>query len=188
MKEAERIRDLIRNQRHDWMNHIQVIMGYQMLKQSKKIDQYLRKLIRMANEERMISDLAYPPLATILLTINYDYAHWNWRIRRDDSIDSLSVKQQKQLYQILEQLLPWMKQRITPQTVWTDIEFDLSYKKNNLFFSFCFIAYQPNQYENDHKVAVPIDWGLLPKKIHQQKAAYEWLKEENRLLMKIPIR
>lgn len=184
LKEAKRVSELIRNQRHDWMNHVQVIMGYQMLKKSEKIDQYLHKLIQIAKEERMISDLAYPPLAARLLTINYDYSQWNWRVRRKDSVDSLTVEQQKQLDQMLEQLLSWLTQRITPQTIWTDIECELSYKEDALFFTFHFLS---TQTESDQTVVHPMDWGQFPKKLVRQKASYQWFEKEHRLLVKIPI-
>lgn len=184
IKEAERVRDLVRNLRHDWMNHVQVIMGYQMLKQSKRIDHYLQKLTQIANEERKISDLAYPPLASTLLTLNYDYSQWNWRVRKDDAIDSLSVKQQRQLHRIFIQLLPWMTEQIAHQTVWTDIDLQLSYDDHVLLIQFCFINKQD---KNDDPSIPQMDWNPLPKILERQKASYQWNDKEHHLLVRVPL-
>lgn len=184
IKEAERVRDLVRSLRHDWMNHVQVIMGYQMLKQSQKIDHYLQKLTQIANEERKISDLAYPPLASTLLTLNYDYSQWNWKVQKNDTIDSLSVKQQRKLHRIFIQLLPWITKQIAHQTIWSDIDLTLSYEDRVLLIQFCFV----NKQDKNADSSIPqMDWDPLPKSLDRQKVSYQWDDKEHHLLVQVPL-
>lgn len=184
VKEAERIRNLMKNMRHDWMNHIQVIMGYQLLKQHDKVDRYLQKLTKKSLAERAISELHYPPLATALLTIPYDYAQWNWQFKQDDSISSLSVQKQRTLTQILHYVLPWLVDQIESQVAWTDIEFNLSYKHHCFILQFGFSGK-----ENEMKSKVkPIEWSTIPRKRFLRKAVYEWSEDQHTLVLKIPVR
>lgn len=184
VKEAERIRTMMKSLRHDWMNHVQVIMGYQLLKQYDKVDQYLQKLTKKSLDERMISELTYPPLAAALLTLPYDYAQWNWKIRLNDSLTSLTIRQQRKLFQILHHLLPWITNKIASRVAWTEIEFDLSYEKQCFFFTFRLIG---KDSEQTHKLQ-PLNWGVLPKRLCFQKASYEWSEKKHTLLLKMPIR
>lgn len=183
-KEAERIRTLLKSIRHDWMNHVQVIMGYQMLKQYDKVDQYLQKLTQRSSEERMISELTYPLLATQLLTLPYEYPQWNWKVKLDDSIVSLSSQHQKRFYQLVNQLLPWITDKIATQITWTEIEFDLSYEQKQCIFVFRLIG-KESDVPTDHQ---PMEWGELPKKLRRSKASYQWSEDGHALFVYIPFR
>lgn len=181
VKEAEIVRNLIRHQRHDWMNHVQVIMGYQMLKQYQKMTTYLQKMTTKASQDRTISDLDYPPLSAFLLTMDYDYPHWNWQVTLDRSIALFSLEKQKQLFQVIHVLLPWIMKQIEKKIAWTDIDLNLFLKNNHLTFSFRFISKDNVSSDNE-----TVNWGQLPKKLRQCKATCEWSEKEHQLSVQIP--
>lgn len=54
-------------QRHDYLNHWQVIMGYLQLKQPEKALAYMRETVAVQEQEQKIAHIHEPALAAILL-------------------------------------------------------------------------------------------------------------------------
>lgn len=72
--EAEsRTNDLISSismKRHDWLNHIQVMMGYVSLNKQDRLQSYMKRIVDDAEQESYICHLGYPPLTSYLITHN----------------------------------------------------------------------------------------------------------------------
>lgn len=58
-----------RLQRHDFMNHWQVIQGYLQLQQPEKALAYMKKMLTVQVQEQKIAQIPEPALAAILLTL-----------------------------------------------------------------------------------------------------------------------
>ncbi len=58
----------LRLQRHDWLNHVQVIMGYLKLKRYDLCEEYMLKVTEMTNNESRIAALGHDGLEAFLLT------------------------------------------------------------------------------------------------------------------------
>ncbi|MBN6186503.1 Spo0B domain-containing protein [Aneurinibacillus sp. BA2021] len=70
--------EVINHQRHDWLNHIQVILGYLKLEKYEMCEEYIRRIIGEANRDTLVSRLEYPPLVAYLLS--FHALHNNMRI------------------------------------------------------------------------------------------------------------
>ncbi|MHB1653651.1 MAG: Spo0B domain-containing protein [Desulfitobacteriaceae bacterium] len=63
---AEQV-DWYKLQRHDFLNHWQVIMGYLQLKQADKALAYMRKAVQSLTPEQQVGQISEPVTAAILL-------------------------------------------------------------------------------------------------------------------------
>jgi hypothetical protein len=101
VNEAERIKQILSRQRHDWMNHVQVLMGYQSMKKTERIQSYLQKLVHEATKERTISEIRYPPLAVALLTLSYRYQQWDWNVKVESKFQLPNQEDEQHLLRIV---------------------------------------------------------------------------------------
>ncbi|PTX59405.1 sensor kinase SpoOB-type protein [Melghirimyces profundicolus] len=69
---------LISRQRHDCMNHIQVLLGYVSLGRTERIAPYLQELSERLTMEREASRVGSPSLALALITLNQRFPEWRW--------------------------------------------------------------------------------------------------------------
>lgn len=125
-QEASKIKQVLSRQRHDWMNHIQVLMGYQSLKKYDRISRYLQKLVQEARHERNISEIQYPPLAVMLLTLSHRYGQWNWKVRIGDDFQLPHIEEEKHLLYILEQVISWLEKQGKDYSEWTSVDLGIA--------------------------------------------------------------
>lgn len=62
--EAEQMANILRRIRHDYGNHLQVIMGYMDLGKPERVRQYIDTIIEQHNEERLLFE-ELPPEAAL---------------------------------------------------------------------------------------------------------------------------
>jgi sensor histidine kinase regulating citrate/malate metabolism len=126
VSEAEKTKELLSKQRHDWLNHVQVLMGYQMMKKNDQIGYYLQKLVTDANRERIISNICYAPLAVFLLTLSVKYKEWEWEVSLADSFEITDDKEAKRLLDLMKQIIHWLQKQGMDYLEWTKIKVMLS--------------------------------------------------------------
>jgi len=66
------------HQRHDWLNHFQVLLGYLKLQRYDLCEEYIKRVTEQTNNESRISSLGIRPLTAYLLT--YNSLHKNVRL------------------------------------------------------------------------------------------------------------
>ncbi|WP_164984826.1 Spo0B domain-containing protein [Ammoniphilus sp. CFH 90114] len=69
----QRFLDSLRLQRHDWLNHFQVILGYMKLQRYDVCEEYIKKVTDQTNNESRIAALEHQALVAYLLTYNAIY-------------------------------------------------------------------------------------------------------------------
>lgn len=62
--------EFAKHQRHDLLNHFQVILGFLQMGRQELCIEYIRKMTKKNNQESRIASLGYPPLEAYLLTFN----------------------------------------------------------------------------------------------------------------------
>lgn len=62
--------EVINHQRHDWLNHIQVLLGYLKLQKYDLCEEYMYRVIKEANRDTLVARLAHPSLVAYLLSFN----------------------------------------------------------------------------------------------------------------------
>lgn len=179
IKEAHAIQSMIRHQRHDWLNHIQVIMGYQTLNQSEKIADYLQKMMRTANEDRKITDIDFPPLSAKLLTINYDYPAWDWQIIMDDRMSSVGIHNERKLFELLQFFLPWFIEQLKEEKAWVKVRFTLSLEEEVIHLALSCHA------EEERETTHVMDTRVI--ELNQWAATCQWSTDAQQCSIYMPV-
>lgn len=126
VREADRIKQILSRQRHDWMNHVQVLMGYDALQKYERFKPYLQTLVQNANHERMISEIRYSPLAVAFLTLSHRYRQWELEVEVDTSFQLPSQKDEQNMLHIVEEIFPWLEKQLQVETTDLQLEVHLS--------------------------------------------------------------
>jgi hypothetical protein len=105
-REAEKIKELISRKRHDWMNHVQVLMGYLSLGKQDRMRAYLQKLVDAAGRERAVSEFGYAPLAVALLTLKETFGDWEVDVGVDAGFRLSGERSERLLYGLLSSVCP----------------------------------------------------------------------------------
>lgn len=61
---------VLNRQRHDWLNHVQVLLGYLHLNRTEQGEAHLKRIAEMAMQESMIARLGNSLLSVFFLTFN----------------------------------------------------------------------------------------------------------------------
>ncbi|MCS1351427.1 Spo0B domain-containing protein [Mechercharimyces sp. CAU 1602] len=108
VKQAEQAVNLIRRMRHDWMNHVQVLMGYASLKKMERILPYLQRLAGLAMEEREVRRATYPPLVLFLMGMCEQYSQFRWSVEIDPHFRLTEEKQGTWLLEVIEETISFL--------------------------------------------------------------------------------
>ncbi|SFS96228.1 Spo0B domain-containing protein [Marininema halotolerans] len=126
VESAEHSLHLLSRYRHDWLNHVQVIMGYLSVKREERILPLLRELTDAARQEREVAAVGYPPLALWLSTVNQRVPEWIWIIEVNDELKSIHPQWGDSLQRGLEQMAEWLQKQgrgfNEPEEVWVRFE------------------------------------------------------------------
>lgn len=71
----KRVIDILRQNRHDWLNHLQIIMGYITLKKVDQIPKYIEKIDEETKQRSLISSFENINLAVHLFVIPVHYSN-----------------------------------------------------------------------------------------------------------------
>ncbi|WP_164491660.1 Spo0B domain-containing protein [Staphylospora marina] len=115
-EEAARLKQFISRQRHDWMNHVQVLLGYLSLDKRDRIKEYLENLAEHAGKERMASECTYPPLAVTLTTLQYREWQRQVQLALEAPLSFMKREDEIRLCRILERVIPWLEQTLKTET------------------------------------------------------------------------
>jgi hypothetical protein len=110
--EAEGMRQMFHHWRHHWMNHVQVMMGYLSLQKPERIQPYLQQLMQEAEQERVILEMKYAPLAIALLTLSDRYPQWKVQVEVGGNF-ALPEEEERNLFYMLELVFPWLEKQAT---------------------------------------------------------------------------
>lgn len=69
-EEEDKLLESLRHQRHDWLNHFQVLLGYLKLGRYDFCEEYIRKVTENTNRDSRVAQLGFKPLVVYLLTFN----------------------------------------------------------------------------------------------------------------------
>lgn len=96
--QADEFINCLNMKRHDWLNHIQVMMGYVSLNKQDRLQAYVKRVVEDAEQESRINRIGYVPLTCDLLTRHM----YNRQIVLDIHIVSeVTIKSDKQGKQLL---------------------------------------------------------------------------------------
>ncbi|MFD1395298.1 Spo0B domain-containing protein [Kroppenstedtia eburnea] len=101
--------ELLSLQRHDWLNHLQVLLGFTTLNKAERIAPYLQELVKRLDIERVSSQVEPPELALKLALLNRDHPEWHWVVEVGEELGPLKGNAADRIGWILEQTATWLK-------------------------------------------------------------------------------
>ncbi|MCH5584106.1 Spo0B domain-containing protein [Shimazuella sp. AN120528] len=135
-QEAEKTKRLLSKIRHDLMNHVQVLMGYQMMNRVDKISEYLDRLAKQAMVEREISELKDEELAVFLLTLAHHFPQWEWEVQKLPTYVEQPTKTNEPIVNWLSTCIEWLAKMGENKYDWQKVVLQLSGDTRTNFFSF----------------------------------------------------
>jgi hypothetical protein len=126
IRESEKVLRLLSLQRHDWMNHIQVFMGYISMGKQERMMPYLKRLTEGLHREREASQIPYPPLALLLSTIQQQVPEWHWQVQLKSPDHISSPQEGEQIRCLICYLLDFIKEQAQeePATLRLNLRFE----------------------------------------------------------------
>jgi hypothetical protein len=135
-QEAAKTKRLLSKIRHDLMNHVQVLMGYQMMKREDKISDYLDRLAEHAMEEREIAELQDEKLVVFLLTLSHSYPQWEWKVEKLPTFIESPSKTNDPIVEWLSSCIQVLAKMGENKYNWQKVVLQLSGDEQTNFFSF----------------------------------------------------
>jgi sensor histidine kinase regulating citrate/malate metabolism len=93
VREAETLLRWLSRLRHDWLNEIQVLLGYCSMNKTDRIRPYLLRLAKDLELERSLSQIPHPLLAVALIQLRHHAPDWRWQIEFHMETSDLSAQQ-----------------------------------------------------------------------------------------------
>jgi hypothetical protein len=112
VEEAVRLKNFISRQRHDWMNHVQVLLGYLALGKTDRMKEYLEKLAGSAGQERLVAECKHAPLAVALMTLHHRDWRRNVELKVDTPLSFLKLEDEVRLCRMLGLVVPWLEETL----------------------------------------------------------------------------
>jgi hypothetical protein len=135
-QEAADTKRLLGKIRHDLMNHVQVLMGYQMMKREDKGNEYLQRLAEQATKEREIAELHDEELAVFLLTLSHRYPQWEWKVQKLPTYIEPPAKTNEPIAKWLSVCIRVLAKMGEEKYDWQKVVLQLSGDDQTNFFSF----------------------------------------------------
>ncbi len=87
LSDNENIVRLMKIYRHDWLNHIQVILGYVSMKKCEKIKEYIDRVYETVKQESDISNFKDKDLAAFLYLLPVHYPKLDIQLEVEENIN-----------------------------------------------------------------------------------------------------
>ncbi|MDL4841656.1 Spo0B domain-containing protein [Aquibacillus rhizosphaerae] len=97
--------ELLRHYRHDWMNQIQLLMGYTSMRKIERVEDKLKECVRNADNERKLVNLNIPKTAIWLISFNWSFENFRIEYKIDTDNSNLLIDDQllhKQFNEVME--------------------------------------------------------------------------------------
>ncbi|MEW9032300.1 MAG: Spo0B domain-containing protein [Planifilum fimeticola] len=164
IREAETSLGLLERKRHDWMNHVQVIMGYLSMKQIDRIRPYLEQLVKQAQRERSLSQVKHPPLAVALVSLPHRFPEWDWEVEMGEGFQSIPSLEAERICQMVEEAAEEMGRMVPPEDR-TTVRLRFDKGEDGVIFSV--------HVSRARKVLAKGDWNRMKKRIESWQGKFQ---------------
>lgn len=105
-QQTDQLLDLLNRQRHDWLNHVQVLLGYLHLNRTEQGVSHLKRIAQMAMQESMVARLNSSLLSVFFLTFNALNKDMLLEVDVCNHVDLTRIAlDEKQLFQLVSEIL-----------------------------------------------------------------------------------
>lgn len=110
IEEADTLLTILNHQRHDWLNHFQVLLGYLRLGQPEKGENYLQRVTELAHQESALARIKCPPLSVFFLTFRTLHNDLHLEVELYNEVDLSKVQMNSlDLFHFISQLVILVK-------------------------------------------------------------------------------
>jgi stage 0 sporulation protein B (sporulation initiation phosphotransferase) len=104
--QTDQLLAVLNRQRHDWLNHVQVLLGYLHLNRTEQGEAHLKRIAQMAMQESMIARLNNSLLSVFFLTFNALNKEMLLEVDVCNDVDlSRAALDEQQLFQLVSEIL-----------------------------------------------------------------------------------
>jgi len=105
-QQTDQLLDVLNRQRHDWLNHVQVLLGYLHLNRTEQGVSHLKRIAQMAMQESMVARLNSSLLSVFFLTFNALNKDMLLEVDVCNHVDLTRIAlDEKQLFQLVSEIL-----------------------------------------------------------------------------------
>ncbi|SDY05042.1 Spo0B domain-containing protein [Thermoactinomyces sp. DSM 45892] len=176
--QAEKLKKILSRIRHDWANHIQMMIFFLQMKKEEEHYRYLKKLAEDVNKEKHIGVFQSPLLATFLLTIGVEHTNWKWHVDISKDI-RISLPEEEDLLQMIKSVADWFDQVGQGKYDWAQIQLTLSEEEQVVYVTF-------EVYDYDHKrIVLPVTdaWDRLEERVSKLGGKISLSRKKQRMMI-----
>lgn len=121
IEEADMLLTIINQQRHDWLNHFQVLLGYLKLGRPEEGAAYLTRVTELAHQESLLARINCPPLSSFFLTFHALHNDLCLEVELYNDVDLSKVQiEPLDLFQFIYQLIMLVKNSLPTDSMETN--------------------------------------------------------------------
>ena len=166
---AKEVIELMRVQKHDFLNYLQIISGYLQLGKIDKAQHYLQKALREISVSGTVMSLADPALSmNLLLRVHNAYREWGVNIALSASTD-LCLVEGAMINRFMDQVIDAIGEIYANDPMQPRIKIDISESDKEYNMLFLVVPFEPCSFsllrEKIEAAAVDLDCILAEKSI-----------------------
>lgn len=176
--QAEKLKKILSRIRHDWANHIQMMLFFLQMKKEEEHRKYLKKLAEDVNKEKHIGVFQSPLLATFLLTIGVEHTNWKWHVDISKDI-RVSLPEEEDLLQMIKCLADWLDQVGQGKYDWAQVQLTLSEEEQIVY-----VTLEVYDYDDKH-IELPMSdaWDRLEERIGKLGGKVSLSSQKQRMIV-----
>ncbi|MFC7393201.1 Spo0B C-terminal domain-containing protein [Scopulibacillus cellulosilyticus] len=169
--------ELLRNERHEWLNELQLIKAYLSLNRLEEIENVIERIIMKSKNEAQLSNLNIPRCAALLLTYN-SYSHL---LKLEFEVIGKGFKLNQYDEELTNLLMRWLDifESYAAKTVENEVTVTLDIKETSAVLIFDFIGSL-----TDHRHLAEV---LQTDKLHQSFHLVEQYINETEAFIELQI-
>ncbi|KQL48820.1 sporulation protein [Brevibacillus choshinensis] len=115
--QTDQLLAVLNRQRHDWLNHVQVLLGYLHLNRTEQGEAHLKRIAEMAMQESMIARLNSSLLSVFFLTFNALNKEMLLEVEVCNQVDLTKITlNEQQLFQLMSEILCTVNDHVDPNS------------------------------------------------------------------------
>lgn len=176
--QADKLKKILSRIRHDWANHIQMMLFFLQMKKEEEHRKYLKKLAEDVNKEKHIGVFQSPLLATFLLTIGIEHTNWKWHVDISKDI-RVSLPEEEDLLRMIKSVADWLDQVGQGKYDWAQVQLTLSEEEQIVY-----VTLEVYDYDGKH-IELPMSdaWYRLEERIGKSGGKVSLSNQKQRMIV-----
>lgn len=113
IEQTDQLLTVLNQQRHDWLNHFQVLLGYLRLGRPEQGEEYLKRVAALASQESSIAQINCSPLSIFFLTFNALHKDLLLEVEVSNQVDlSLAAMERTDMFQFVTDVVFTVKENV----------------------------------------------------------------------------